>query len=202
MLQQLLLRRLRWQPRSVRVARRLTLLAGLALAGIAAGAVGTAAFDGADIRRARAALGGEGLAPVFELFAAWVGTIQKAKSPLDFLVPELVEGALQRDLRKSAADRELRYLGWLDRFAASDQVSPEIRRTVVAVCWDQRAVAPIACHGCAHQVLDQMAESELRKQEAAEWLLGASALALALLGAWQTRALLRARAGRSGSAGC
>ena len=184
----------------MRVARRLALLAGLALAGIAAGAVGTAAFDGADIRRARAALGGEGLAPVFELFAAWVRTNPKSqKSPLDFLVPELVEGALQGDLRKSAADREFRYLGWLDRFAASDQVSPEIRRTVVAVCWDQRAVAPIACHGCAHQVLDQMAE---RASEARGSGVALGVWRVALLGAWQTRALLRARAGRSGSAGC
>ncbi len=186
------MRRERPAPKSP--SKRFALLVGLALGGVAAGAVGTAAFDGSDVRDARVALGGEGLAPILDLFGAWVATLQNAKSPLDLAVPELVEGSLGEQLRKSSAERELRHFEWLDRFAASEHVRPEIRAQVKAACWDQRARDPIACHRCACDVLSEMERAERLEQRACEWLSGASALGLLGLFGWRVRERRRATA--------
>jgi hypothetical protein len=164
---------------------RLGALVGLCLFGLAAGITGVRAFDGSDVRAARAELGSEGLAPFFDLFAAWLGTLQHAKSPTDLAVPEQVEASLRGGLRERTAGRELRYLGWLDRFDASPAVSNEIRSDVKSRCWSQRATDPILCHTCAAGVLRERELAELRKREIFSWLIAFFGAALALIALWR-----------------
>lgn len=163
-------------------SRILGLMIGLCAVGLAIGSAGERASDTSRLEAARVELGGEGLAPLFDLFIAWVGTVQHVRTLADLVIPERVEASLKDKLQPMYAGRELRQLDRLNRFDASPKVSAHIRDAVESRCrWSQRAFQPDACHACALGVLDDMERRVRGRQREFWWLIGVSAAALALL---------------------
>lgn len=162
-------------------SRILASMIGLCLIGVTVGIAGERASDTSSIETARAQLGGDGLARVLDLFIAWVGTVQHARTIADLVVPERVGASMNDELRAGNASRELRQLDRLDRFDASPKVSARIRHAVESRCWSQRAIDPDACHACAAGVLDDMEHRAIARQREFWWLIGISTAALALL---------------------